>query len=186
MRRIIPILVFHLIVISITVTGENQRLGRSLDQKLLGLKKEKLSHFRFYWHDTYSGSNPTVVPIVKSPMNTTSGFGFMSMIDDPLTEGPEMSSKLMGKAQGFYGSADQKQPGLLMVMNFVFGQGKYNGSTLSIFGRNQVFSKKREMPVIGGTGLFRFARGYIEASTYSFNQNSGDAIVEYNAYILHY
>ena len=72
------------------------------------------------------------------------------MIDDPLTEGPELSSKLVGKAQGIYASASQSETGLLMVLNYVFTEGKYNGSSLSILGRNAVFSGVREMPIVGG------------------------------------
>ncbi|KAH1084373.1 hypothetical protein J1N35_024134 [Gossypium stocksii] len=34
-------------------------------------------------------------------------------------------------------------------------EGKYNGSNLSVLGRNPVFSAKREMPVIGGSGGIR-------------------------------
>lgn len=140
-----------------------------------------------YWHDIYSGPNPTAVAVVRPPNNTSpTGFGFISMIDDALTEGPDRNSKLLGRAQGFYGLASQEDVGLLMAMNFVFIQGKYNGSTITIMGRNQVFSKVREMPVIGGSGLFRFARGYVHASTHSFDQKSGDAVVEYNIYVLHY
>ncbi|XWS57924.1 hypothetical protein CRYUN_Cryun09bG0214700 [Craigia yunnanensis] len=30
-----------------------------MDRKLLGLKEEKLSHFRLYWHDIVGGRNPT-------------------------------------------------------------------------------------------------------------------------------
>lgn len=92
----------------------------------------------------------------------------------------------MGRSQGLYAAASQEEAGLLMVMNFVLLEGKYNGSTITILGRNRVVSKVREMPVIGGSGLFRYARGYVEASTYSFNQTSGDAVVEYNVYVLHY
>ncbi|KAH1084375.1 hypothetical protein J1N35_024136 [Gossypium stocksii] len=50
-----------------------------------------------------------------------------------------------------------------MAYNFAFIEGKYNGSNLSVLGRNPVFSAVREMPVIGGSGVFRFARGYPEA-----------------------
>ncbi|CAN0925489.1 Dirigent protein 19 [Linum grandiflorum] len=60
-----------------------------------------------------------------------------------------------------------------MVMNFWFVEGKYNGSSITIMGRNPV-------------GLFRFARGYAHASTHNFNLTSGDACVEYNLYVLHY
>ncbi|KAJ4827103.1 hypothetical protein Tsubulata_031688 [Turnera subulata] len=158
------------------------------DAKLHGLKRRKLTHFRVYFHDIYSGPNPTAVAVLRPPIsiNSSTLFGSISMMDDPLTEGPELSSKLVGRAQGFYASAAQQQAGLLMAMNFVFLQGKYNGSTITILGRNAVFSKVREMPVIGGSGLFRFATGYAQATTYSFNLTTGDAVVEYNVYVLHY
>ncbi|CAK7339164.1 unnamed protein product [Dovyalis caffra] len=178
-----------LTVLSSFVIGENQDFVRTLDSKLYGLKlkKEKLTHFRVYWHDIYSPPNPTAMSIVRPPSNTSATlFGSISMIDDPLTEKPELSSKLVGKAQGFYGSASQQELGLLMAMNFVFLEGKYNGSTISILGRNKVFSDVREMPVIGGSGLFRFARGYAQASTHSVDLKTGDAVVEYNVYVLHY
>ena len=152
----------------------------------MGIRKEKLSHFQFYWHDKISGPNPTSIPVVPPPINSTTAFGLINMIDNPLTIGPKMSSKMVGKAQGFYSSSSQEEVGLLMIMNFAFFDGKYNGSTFTVLGRNTVFSKVREMSVIGGSGLFRFARGYVELATYSFDITTGDAIVEYNAYVLHY
>jgi len=161
---------------------------RPIDRKLLSLKKEKLSHFKFYWHDILSGKNPTSVAVVPPPMklNTTTAFGMVRMIDNPLTLGPQLSSKIVGKAQGFYASACKDEVDLLMAMNFAFTEGNYNGSTLTILGRNAVFHKVREMPVIGGSGLFRFARGYAQANTHWFDIKSGDAVVEYNVYVFHY
>ncbi|TQD81114.1 hypothetical protein C1H46_033332 [Malus baccata] len=114
------------------------------------------------------------------------GFGTVFMMDDPLTISPESSSKLVGKAQGIYASASQSELGLLMALNFVFVEGKYNGSTLSVLGRNTVFSAMREMPIVGRSGLFRFARGYAHASTHQFDIKTGDAVVEYNVYVFHY
>ncbi|GAU13890.1 hypothetical protein TSUD_262170 [Trifolium subterraneum] len=108
------------------------------------------------------------------------------MIDNPLTLGPKLSSKLVGKSQGFYASASKDELNLLMAMNLAFVEGKYNGSSITILGRNPVFHKVREMPVIGGSGLFRFARGYAQANTYSFDLKSRDAVVEYNVYVFHY
>ncbi|XP_042513939.1 dirigent protein 22-like [Macadamia integrifolia] len=153
-----------------------------------GYKEEKLSHFRVYWHDIASGRNPTAVPVAAAATTNKSatGFGGVIVIDDPLTEGPELSSKLVGKAQGLYTLASQNDVSLLMAMNFAFMEGKYNGSSITILGRNSVFLKVREMPVIGGSGLFRFARGYVQASTYKFNPRTGDAIVEYNVFVFHY
>ncbi|XP_015878884.3 dirigent protein 22-like [Ziziphus jujuba] len=193
-RRTPTILSTHIIILSLLsfsaitlVSGTYDGFVRTMDSKLLGLHKEKLSHFRLYWHDIYSGSSPTALRLVRPPNNATgTSFGAITIIDDPLTQGPELSSKLLGRAQGFYAQASQQQVGLLMVMNFAFTQGKYNGSTITVLGRNPVFDKVREMPVIGGSGLFRFARGYAQLRTYRFNQSTGDAIVEYNVYVLHY
>ncbi|KDP44330.1 hypothetical protein JCGZ_19197 [Jatropha curcas] len=169
-----------------TVAGENHEFVKTIKKKQLGFKKEKLSHFRLYWHDIVTGPNPSAVMVVPPENTSLTAFGMVRMIDNPLTLGPEMSSKLVGKAQGFYAQAAQQQIGLLMAMNFAFIEGKYNGSTLTVLGRNSVFDTVREMPVIGGSGLFRFARGYVQAKTHTFNISSGDATVEYNIYVLHY
>ncbi|KAK8938471.1 hypothetical protein KSP39_PZI011708 [Platanthera zijinensis] len=87
---------------------------------------------------------------------------------------------------GLYASAALDTLGILMAMNFVFVEGEYSGSTVAVMGRNQVFATVREMPIIGGRGLFRFAREYVEATTHYFNTKSGDAVVEYNCYVMHY
>ena len=108
------------------------------------------------------------------------------MMDDPLTVGPEPDSKQVGRAQGIYASSSLNELGFLMVLNYAFTEGKYNGSTLSILGRNPPLSAVREMPVVGGSGLFRFARGYAQARTHFIDLKTGDAVVEYNVYVLHY
>ncbi|KAA8519157.1 hypothetical protein F0562_013413 [Nyssa sinensis] len=141
----------------------------------------KTSHLHFYFHDIVSGKNPTA-RIVAGPKNA---FGSTVMIDDPLTESLEPGSKVVGRAQGMYALASQHDAGLLMVMNFAFVEGKYNGSALSILGRNPVFEAVREMPIVGGSGLFRFARGYALAKTVRYNPKTGDAVVEYNVFIMH-
>ncbi|KAM7523185.1 hypothetical protein LguiA_013087 [Lonicera macranthoides] len=179
MAKLLPILPLLFLLISLLITfpatGKSTSFIKSLNPKTLGLKQEKLTHFRVYWHDILSGKNPTAVPITPPVKNSTSAFGLINMIDDPLTEGPELGSKLVGRAQGFYGSAAQDELGLLMAMNFKFDVGKYNGSTITVMGRNKVFSAVREMPVIGGSGLFRFARGYVQAKTHMVDMRSGDA-----------
>ncbi|XP_073158200.1 dirigent protein 22-like [Henckelia pumila] len=165
-------------------TGEETSYMKTSELKRRQLIRKKLTHFRVYWHDVVSGTNPTSVPIVR-PKNFT-GFGQINMIDNLLTTEPQLSSKVVGKAQGFYGLASQEEIGLLMAMNFVFTHGKYNGSTITIMGRNAIFNKVREMPVIGGSGLFRFASGYAQAKTHSFDLKNGDATVEYDVYVTHY
>lgn len=156
-------------------------LDLDLDQKAT---KQKLSHFRLYWHDILGGRSPSSIPVLK-PVTKT-GFGAVNMIDNPLTLGPELSSKVVGKAQGLYALASQEEVGFLMAMNFHFTSGKYNGSSIAILGRNAVVNAVREMPVIGGSGLFRLARGYVEARTRDFDFKTGDATVEYSIYVFHF
>ncbi|KAG8100448.1 hypothetical protein GUJ93_ZPchr0013g36553 [Zizania palustris] len=84
-----------------------------------------------------------------------------------------------------YVSAGKDSFSLLMAMNFVFIDGPYNGSSIAIFGPNPSERAVREMPVVGGTGVFRFARGYCQARTHWFNATTGDATVEYDILIRH-
>ncbi|KAK1301165.1 hypothetical protein QJS10_CPB13g00730 [Acorus calamus] len=108
------------------------------------------------------------------------------MADDPLTDGPDRSSsKLIGRAQGLYACAAQQEVGLLMVMNFVFLEGEFNGSALSVLGRNMALQAVREMPIVGGTGAFRFATGYALAKTHWMDAATGDATVEYDVFVMH-
>ncbi|KAL2330658.1 hypothetical protein Fmac_018239 [Flemingia macrophylla] len=171
------------------ITTSGHSFVRRLDRKMLGLdqKQEKLSHFRFYWHDVVSGPNPSSMQVVSpTGLNSSTAFGLVNMIENPLTLEPQLNSKLVGKAQGFYASTSKTEVTLLMAMNFAITEGKYNGSTITILGRNPVFNKEREMPVIGGSGLFRFARGYAKLRTHWFSPTTKDAIVEYNVFVFHY
>ncbi|MED6181535.1 hypothetical protein PIB30_020105 [Stylosanthes scabra] len=170
-------ILFILLLFSSLATSKKYCFDRTLSTKSLGLRKEKLSHLHFYFHDIVSGQNPTVVRVAQAPITNKSLtlFGAVMMADDPLTVGPEPNSKFVEKAQEIYASASQNGLGLLMVLNFVFKEGKYNGSTMSLLGRNAAFSRVREMPIVGGSGVFQFARGYAKAKTFWLNTTSGDA-----------
>lgn len=89
----------------------------------------------------------------------------------------------MGRAQGLYASTDKKTFGLSMVFNLAFTEGELNGSTAAMYGRNPILLEERELPIIGGTGAFRFARGYARPKTYKVVNI--DAVVEYNVFIWH-
>ncbi|CAN6171794.1 unnamed protein product [Urochloa humidicola] len=151
---------------------------------------EKETHLRFYWHDVMSGPSPTVARVAEAASTNASAtsFGAVYAMDDPLTEGPDLStSRIVGRAQGVYVCAGRDTLSLLMAMNFVFsGGGAYNnGSSVAVLGPNRAGVEVREMAVVGGTGAFRFARGYCQARTYSFDAKTGDATVEYNVYLRH-
>ncbi|XP_021286831.1 dirigent protein 23-like [Herrania umbratica] len=151
-------------------------------------KQEMVTNLQFYFHDTVSGKNPSAIRVAKAPDTEKSPtlFGAILMADDPLTESPDPNSKLLGRAQGLYGSAGQTELGLIMAMSFCFTDGKYDGSSISILGKNSALTPVREMPVVGGTGLFRLARGYAIAKTHWLDITTGDAIVSYNVTVVHY
>ncbi|OAY37202.1 dirigent protein 23 [Manihot esculenta] len=150
-------------------------------------QKETVTNLQFYFHDTVSGKNPSAIKVAQSTDTERSPtlFGAIMMADDPLTQGPDPKSKLVGRAQGLYGSAGQSELCLLMAMNFAFTDGTYDGSSISLLGKNSAMSPVREMPIVGGTGIFRLARGYAIAKTHWLDITTGDAIVGYNVTVVH-
>lgn len=69
--------------------------------------KDKVTNLQFYFHDTLSGKNPTAVKVAQAADTDKSPtlFGSVFMIDDALTETADPKSKLVGRAQGLYGSS---------------------------------------------------------------------------------
>lgn len=156
--------------------------------KLLTTKREKLTRFRVYVQGKIAGSNATVVTVAQASTTNRSAtsFGLVQVFDDALTAGPEMSSENVGTVEGMLAYASQSEVALSMSMSFAFTEGKYNGSSLTVVGRNVFFSKVREMPIVGGTGLFRLARGYVQTSTYSLDPKDGLNVLVYDFYVYHY
>ncbi|KAK1311141.1 hypothetical protein QJS10_CPA08g01278 [Acorus calamus] len=83
------------------------------------LHQEKQSHLHIYLHGIVSSPNPTVIRVAAA--NTTykspTTFGSVAVLDDPLTEGSDARSRLIGRAQGSYMFASKEEVGLLMVVN---------------------------------------------------------------------
>ncbi|KAF9620189.1 hypothetical protein IFM89_010924 [Coptis chinensis] len=75
-----------------------------------------------------------------------------------LTEGPENTSRVVGRAQGFIIPVEHFAHSAFNIIYLTFDMPEYSGS-LSIQA-NQVHDKGREeLTVVGGTGVFAFARG---------------------------
>ncbi|XP_042515823.1 dirigent protein 4-like [Macadamia integrifolia] len=154
--------------------------------------KEKVTHLHFFLHDTLSGKDPSAVLVAQS--NNTNDhhksatpFGSVYAIDDLLTEGPELSSNVIGNAQGLYASTDKDTLSIVMYIDFGFTSGKFNGSSFSVFSRNPVLDTGvREVAIVGGRKKFRMARGFAELKTQYFNGTNGDAIIEYDVTLFHH
>ncbi|KAF8095814.1 hypothetical protein N665_0322s0032 [Sinapis alba] len=186
MARLVLLPLFSALLLATTITT-SRAFSRTMKAPYQAHKPKKLTHLHFYFHDIVSGAKPTTAIVAAGPTTNTSasGFGMVVVIDDPLTAGPEITSEEVGRAQGMYAAADDKNLCLFVAFNLVFTKGKFAGSTASLYGRNPVMSKVREMPIIAGTGAFRFGRGYAQAKTFTFNATNGNAVVEYNVYIWH-
>ncbi|XP_047942620.1 dirigent protein 1-like [Salvia hispanica] len=107
------------------------------------------------------------------------------VIDDVITAGPSADTEALGKAQGIMTSANVANVKMAMSYNVVFTSGEYNGSSLSVAGRNEVAEERRRLAVVGGTGVFRFARGYAVLGTYSTavgKDSSLYTVMEYTIY----
>uniref|UniRef100_A0ACD6AFI9 Uncharacterized protein n=1 Tax=Avena sativa TaxID=4498 RepID=A0ACD6AFI9_AVESA len=144
-------------------------------------------HLHFYMHDGYTGPKPTAVQIVNGtgqPLKGSGGgarFGDTVVMDDRLTEGPTPASRVVGRAQGFYVTASQGDPAMLLTMNVLLTEGPYDGSSLTVMGRNNIATTERELAVVGGTGVFRMATGYVLWKTASWRGRN--AVLELDAYV---
>ncbi|XP_008245704.1 PREDICTED: dirigent protein 23 [Prunus mume] len=186
-----PLILLMLISLLAAIEGAQNSTELKWAKKLKTRKKttssETVTNLQFYFHDTVSGKTPSAVRVAQATDTEKSPtlFGALLMADDPLTETPDPNSKLVGRAQGLYGSSCQQELGLIMAMNFGFTDGMYNGSSISILGKNSAMNPVREMPVVAGTGVFRLGRGYAIAKTHWIDFTTGDAIVGYNVTVIH-
>ncbi|XP_058190844.1 dirigent protein 22-like [Rhododendron vialii] len=146
---------------------------------------QKVTKLHFYFHDL-RGLTTAVVAQSNTTAASPTFFGLFYAMDNPLTVGPSQASKVIGRAQGLYGSTSREKFSLTLAMNLVFTNGPYNGSSLTVLGYNPVMQPKREMPVVGGAGVFRMARGVALLKTYFFDAPRGNATIEYNVIVHHY
>ncbi|CAL5077451.1 unnamed protein product [Urochloa decumbens] len=144
------------------------------------------THLHFFMHDILTGSSATAVQVTKGPVASAAipgvAFGDTFVIDDALTETSSPSSAAVGRAQGFYMMTSQASGATLTVCaNFLLTSGDYNGSTIAVMGPDDIAKDVRELAVVGGTGRFRMASGYVLWKTASLN--GADATIELDVYV---
>ncbi|XP_004305989.1 PREDICTED: dirigent protein 22-like [Fragaria vesca subsp. vesca] len=148
-------------------------------------KETKMS---MYMHDFTAGPNITDIPVagIAGKLWVFNQFGTIYVNDDSLTEGPSRNSTAVGRAQGFAVTASLDGRNALSLISFVFTNKKYNGSTIEVQGCYKQYERSTEVPVVSGTGKFRFARGYVIFETYFFDIPSGYSIIRCNITVQHY
>ncbi|CAN6209102.1 unnamed protein product [Urochloa humidicola] len=154
-----------------------------------GSSTTSMQHLHLFMHDGYTGPRPTAVLIVNgtgAPVLPGGGvrFGDTVVMDDVLTEGPSRGSRPVGRAQGTYVTASMEagRPAMLLSMNVVLTDyAPYSGSTVAVMGRNDISADVRELAVVGGTGSFRMATGYVLWKTASWRGKN--AVLELDIYL---
>ena len=152
---------------------------------------ENVTHLHFYYFDIHTGKHPSAVVVARANLTPPSPFGTVFAINNPLREGSEETSRVIGNAQGLYvlmSSQDDpnKVTSLVMYVDYAFTCGEFNGSSISVVSRNPVTEPTRELAVVGGRGKFRMARGFAEIRNHSLNVTTGDGVIEYHVTLFHY
>ncbi|PON89558.1 Disease resistance response protein [Trema orientale] len=116
-------------------------------------------------------------------------FGTMTVFDDELTEGHELGSGLIGKAQGFYVASSVDGTSQIIAFTALFESGGYADS-LTFFGVHMTAAAESHLAVMGGTGKYLNAKGYATVKTYgaSADQHNTDGIetlLQFNVYLVY-
>ncbi|XP_061372274.1 dirigent protein 24-like [Gastrolobium bilobum] len=122
-------------------------------------------------------------------------FGSITVIDDQLTEGQELGSAVVGRAQGFYTASSLDGTSQSIVVTVLLHSGEHNDNdgvedSISLFGVHRTASQQSEVAVIGGTGKYENARGYAALETLlkedQHTTDGVDTILHFNVYLTHY
>nr|DAD27661.1 TPA_asm: hypothetical protein HUJ06_029129 [Nelumbo nucifera] len=58
---------FFFLFSNVAASSKSYRFSETTETESMGLKREKITHLHFYFHDIPSGRNPTAIQIVKPP-----------------------------------------------------------------------------------------------------------------------
>ncbi|XP_061337333.1 dirigent protein 25-like [Gastrolobium bilobum] len=116
-------------------------------------------------------------------------FGTMTVFDDELTEGNELGSGLVGKAQGFYIASAVDGTSQVMAFTAKFEENGYADS-LSFFGVHRTQVSESQLAIIGGTGKYVNAEGYAIIKTFpvtdqQHNNDGVETLLQLTAYLAY-
>nr|ABK25297.1 unknown [Picea sitchensis] len=139
----------------------------------------------FYTHDNLSGNNVTAFSVagLNGSSSSAGKFGTVVVMSDDVTKRPKINESdadnTVGRAQGIFVNTNLVT-GLdtLLVFTVIFHDMEYGGSTLEIQGTDRFAYPHREVAVVGGTGKFRFARGYAILTTELLSGT--DSVIKFN------
>ncbi|CAA2985405.1 dirigent 1-like [Olea europaea subsp. europaea] len=153
----------------------------------LGQPKETKLTLHFQDYSGGGGPNATAVQITGQPNGLLSftKFGAIFCTDDPITQGFDLSSTEIERAQGLYVTSALHGSNTHVLISIVFTNEEYKGSTLEIQGSSAQFERVREVATVGDTGKFHLARG-LTFETIHHDAAIYHAVIQCNVTILHY
>ncbi|XP_047983408.1 dirigent protein 10-like [Salvia hispanica] len=102
-------------------------------------------------------------------------FGTMTVFDDEVTEGHELGSGLVGKAQGFYIYSSVDGNSQTMAFTVMFAAGGYADS-ITFFGVHRTAVAESHLAIMGGTGKHVNAKGFATVKTFPGGQHETDGM----------
>jgi hypothetical protein len=117
-------------------------------------------------------------------------FGSITVVDNELTEGHELGSAVIGKAQGFYLASSMDGTSHTMAFTVLLHGGENHGDvedTISFFGVHRTATADSQIAIIGGTGKYENAKGYATVETLpqvdQHTTDGVDTIMHFNVFL---
>ncbi|KAK1554893.1 hypothetical protein Q3G72_018804 [Acer saccharum] len=101
---------------------------------------------------------PPSPPYTTNPPTQSAADAGAFVFHRTLTEGPENTSRPVGKAQGFIVPIEHFANSAFNIVYLTFDAPEFSGS-LSVEAKHVEHKNREELKVVGGTGSFAFARG---------------------------
>ncbi|KAG8380440.1 hypothetical protein BUALT_Bualt06G0015500 [Buddleja alternifolia] len=94
-------------------------------------------------------------------------FGSITVVDNEMTEGHELGTAVLGKAQGFYITSSSDGSSHTLALTALFHGGDHNevDDTISFFGVHRTATPISHIAIVGGTGKYEDAKGYATIET---------------------
>ncbi|CAK9176531.1 unnamed protein product [Ilex paraguariensis] len=105
-------------------------------------------------------------------------FGSITVVDNELTEGHELGTAVLGKAQGFYMASSLDGSSHTLVLTALFHGGDHEvDDTISFFGVHRTATPESHIAIVGGTGKYENAKGYaIIVTLHQQDQHTTDGV----------
>lgn len=177
--RLVFFSLFPTLALSTTYRPNYQQQGNNLSPKSLQLT--------VYLHETINKTGYFIVKGVEDPKHLTkilsNSFGSLFAYNDPITETVDPSSKLLGYMEGSAVTTSFDGERVTCISRTILNLKGYKGELLNVGSAH--FVEVSELALVGGTGDFRFAQGYMTKSVVQRSGPTTSYKVEFYLYWPH-